>query len=125
MIPVRYHGPAGKSALEAGHLRNFCLHAARLQPLCPLIPPFPVHQALEGTSGGVIGKISTEELHIAVAGVAQSHISGDMGGDDQVLGVPEGIIFRQGLRHHHVQGRAGDASGVQRLRQGHRGPGPR
>ena len=73
---------------------------------------------LQGTAGGVVFQIPAEHVQVDVAGVAQGQIPRNVERQQQVPGAPQGVLPGQRLRHHHVQGRPGDAPGVQGLHQG-------
>ena len=82
------------------------------------IAQLSVHQAVQGTARGVVGQVLTEHLHVQVTGIAQGQVAGDMGREDQILGIPQEMVLRQGLGNEHVQRRARQQTGVQSVCQG-------
>ena len=63
---------------------------------CSIADP-TVHQTQGLLTPTVALQVLTEELHIPVTGVAQAHLTGDVGGDEQVLRRPGRVAGGEGL----------------------------
>ena len=74
------------------------------------VPSRPVHQALERPASGVVCKVLAKEVYVEITGIAQRHVTGDMRGENQVPGLPQGMVFRQRFRDHYIQGCSCEAS---------------
>lgn len=85
-------------------------------PACPpafvLRPPLRgagtglQHPVFQGLAGQIALQVFQGHADAVVPGDIQPHPPGQVGGEQQVGGVPKGVVRRQGLRDRHVQGGA-------------------
>ena len=84
---------------------------------CSIADP-AVHQTQGLLTPTVALQVLTEKLHVSIAGVAQAHLTGDVGGDEQVLRRPGRVADGDRLLLKHIQSRAGKTVVVQGVQKG-------
>ena len=67
------------------------------------------------TARSIVFQIVAEHLHALVAGVAERHVARDVRREQQIFRAAQRVVGGQRLRHDHVERRAGELPGVERV----------
>ena len=71
-------------------------------------------EVMHRAARGVIFQIFAEELHVALAGVAERHVARDVRREQEVLGLAQRMIRRQRFGHDDVERRTGEVGSERR-----------
>ena len=82
-----------------------------------LIALSAVDEVMHRAARGVIFQIFAEELHVALAGVAERHVARDVRREQEILGLAQRMIRRQRFGHDDIERRTGEVPGIQRFDQ--------